>query len=426
MPHLQHAVERKGNRLSIPTLGSPFIVGNLIRALYQGAERGYTDFTLDFANVDAAYPNACVPVAGILDFYRSQRSTTFDTENSSDYLTHTKTLSPTIVGAEPSHKTSPLNTVWKFSSADEVHSLVTAYLDAVTRAAECQDGVLQGLEWCLNEIMDNVLQHADTTHGYAMAQIHSGSQHIAICIYDHGRGIYNSLRNSHHAPANAVDAITIALQEGVTRDKNVGQGNGMWGLHNIVKANSGLLNVTSGAGFFDLSDDAPKTSSSVPFLSRDNNCTTVDFQIDIGKGISISDALGGYEPANLRLENLEDDHENIVFPLADKASGTGTRHSGQALRNEIVNIINQTDAMVVIDFDRLSVVSSSFADELIGKLAVKIGFISFNQKCRLVGMNETVQAIVNRSVQQRLAVGPETDGDEAAEQSDEHGTAEQP
>ena len=123
---------------------------------------------------------------------------------------------------------------------------------------------------------------------------------------------------------------------------------------------------------------------------------------------------------------MEDDYENIVFPLTDKASGTGTRRSGEALRNEIVNTINQTDSIVVIDFDKLSVVSSTFADELIGKLAVKIGFISFNQKCRLVGMNETVQAIVNRSVQQRLAVGLEGDGEKAAEQSDEHGAAEQP
>ena len=411
MPPTSHAVDRDGNRLTIPTLGSPFVVGNLIRALYQGTERGYVDFTLDFSNAEAVYPNACVPVAGILDYYRSDRAASFDTVNVSDYLARTKTLSPEVVGTNPSHQTNPMNTVWKFSSADEVHSLVNAYLDAVSTAAECQNGVLQGLEWCLNEIMDNVLQHADTTHGYAMAQIHSGSQHIAICIYDHGRGIYNSLRNSAHNPANAVDAITIALQEGVTRDTNVGQGNGMWGLHNIVQANSGSLNVTSGPGLFGLGGEAPRTSSSVPFLSRDNNCTAVDFQIDFDTGISISDSLGGYEPANLRLENLEDDHDNVIFRLADKASGTGTRQSGRALRTEIVNILNQTDSLVVIDFDGLSVVASSFADELIGKLTVKIGFIQFNQKCTLVGMNDTVQAIVNRSVQQRLATGLDDDTD---------------
>jgi hypothetical protein len=248
-------------------------VGNLIRALYEGSKRAYTDFVLDFDNAERTYPNACVPVAGILDYYRSEKSTTFETANVSDYLTRTMTLSPALVGADASHQTNPLDTVWKFSSADEVHSLVNAYLDAVSRATECENGVLQGLEWCLNEIMDNVLQHADTTHGYAMAQIHPGSQHIAICIYDHGRGIYNSLRNSNHAPDSAVDAITIALQEGVTRDSNVGQGNGMWGLHNIVKANSGLLNVTSGCGFFGLGGEAPKTSSTVPYLTRDNNCT---------------------------------------------------------------------------------------------------------------------------------------------------------
>src|SRR5690606_18858492 len=129
-----------------------------------------------------------------------------------------------------------------------------------------------------------------TTHGYVMGQIHPTAQHIALCIYDYGQGIYNSLRNSSHAPNTALDAITLAVKEGITRDKNVGQGNGMWGLYNIVRANSGILNITSGNGFLGRRGDEVRTSTSVPFLSPTNNCTTVDFQIDFDKGISIADA----------------------------------------------------------------------------------------------------------------------------------------
>ena len=111
---------------------------------------------------------------------------------------------------------------------DDVQALVDAYLDAVSRSTVCQQGVIQGLEWCLNEVMDNVLQHSDAPYGYVMGQIHRTSQHMAVCIYDFGQGILNSLRTSEHAPNNAVDAITLALKEGITRDKNIGQGNGMW------------------------------------------------------------------------------------------------------------------------------------------------------------------------------------------------------
>ena len=401
-----HDVTRDGNVLIMPMLNSPFVVGNLLRALFQGHEqRGYTDFVLDFSNVQAAFPNVCAPLAGILEFYSSTYGTTFDFVNVPKYLAQTHALSPLIVGAEYSHKTSPLDNVWKFSTSDEIHSLVNAYLDAVSRSVVCEDGVIVGLNWCLYEVMGNVLQHALTTHGYLMGQIHPTSQHIALCVYDHGQGILNSLRHSRYAPRTAVDAITIALQEGVTRDTNVGQGNGLWGLHNIVQANSGFLNITSGAGFFGMRGDEPKTSSKIPFLSKSNNCTTVDFQIDFDKGISVPDALGGYDPTNFRVEDLEDEFDRVVFRLAEKASGTGTRDSGEAIRNEVMNIYKQTDGLIILDFDGVSLVASSFADELVGMLAVKCGFVAFNQRFRLVGMNDTVQAIVNHAVQKRLATG---------------------
>jgi anti-anti-sigma regulatory factor len=397
-------VNRNGNVLTIPSLSSPFVVGNFIRAIYQGHEYGYTDFVLDFSGIEGVYPNVCAPLAGLIEYYKVNRGFLFSYTNVPDFLVHTRTLDPVDAISDDTHHRDPLNVVWKFSSAEEVQSLVDAYLDAVSRSAACQSGVIQGLEWCLNEVMDNVLQHAATTHGYVIGQIHSTSQHIAICIYDHGQGIFNSLRTSAHLPSDAVDAITIALKEGVTRDQNIGQGNGMWGLNNIVHSNSGLLNITSGSGFVGIRPNDTKKSTGVPYLSPENSCTTVDFQIDFDKGISIANALGGYEPVNFRIENLEDERNNVVYKLAEKSSGTGTRQSGVAIRNEIVNIRNQTSSVIVLDFSGVSLISSSFADELIGKLVVEYGFVGFTQGFRLVGVNETIQAITNRSVVQRLSV----------------------
>jgi anti-anti-sigma regulatory factor len=397
-------VNRDGNVLTIPSLSSPFVIGNFIRAIYQGNEYGYTDFVLDFSGIEGVYPNVCAPLAGLIDYYKVNREFLFNYRNVPDFLVRTRTLDPVDAASDDTHRRYPLNVVWKFSIAEEVKSLVDAYLDAVSRSSICQGGVIQGLEWCLNEVMDNVLQHATTTHGYVMGQIHNASQHMAVCIYDHGQGILNSFRTSIHSPNNAVDAITIALKEGVTRDKNIGQGNGMWGLNNIVRSNSGLLNITSGSGFVGIRTNDTRTSTSVPYLSPENSCTTVDFQIDFDKRISIANALGGYEPVNFRIENLEDERNNIVCKLAEKSSGTGTRQSGVAIRNEIINIRNQTSSVIVLNFSGVSLISSSFADELIGKLVVEYGFVGFAQGFRLIGMNETIQAITNRSVVQRLSV----------------------
>ena len=401
-------VTRDGNILHLPSLDSPFVVGNFLRGIYQGSQCGYKDYVLDFAAVERAFPNACTPVAGIIEYYQSQLGYSFEPENVSDFLKRTHTLAPLVVGTDSSQHHTLLDTVWKFASAEEIHILVENFLDEVSRAAVCQKGVIQGLDWCLNEIMDNVLQHADTTHGYVMGQIHQDKQHIAFCIYDYGQGIYNSFRNSQHAPQNALDAIILAVEEGITRDKLVGQGNGMWGLFNIVRANSGILNITSGPGFFGIRGnniDDIKKSTQVPFLNHEHHCTTVDFQIDFDKVISIPEALGGHEPTNLRIECLEDNQDNIIYRLADKSSGTGTRRSGEAIRNEVINITKQTDSLVLLDFSDVSVISSSFADEFIGKLAVEFGFFGFTQRFRLIGMNTTVQAITNRSVSQRLGTG---------------------
>ncbi|EAQ82791.1 hypothetical protein DSM3645_10337 [Blastopirellula marina DSM 3645] len=367
---------------------------------------------LDFAAIQGAYPNVVAPVAGLLEMYRSEEQLSFEILDSPDFLGRTCIFNPAIAGLDLGDSLTPMNVVWKFATPNEINQLVNAYITDVARAVECKIGVLQGLEWCLNEVMDNILQHSLATHGYAMGQIHPSSQHIALCIFDHGRGLYNSLKATVHQPSNAVEAIKLAVQEGVTRDKNIGQGNGMWGLQNIVMSNSGFLNITSGPGFVGRRNTELNTSLQVPFPSYSNNCTTVDFQIDFDKEVSIVDALGGYQPINQRIENLEDDFNNIIYRVSDQPSGSGTRKSGVLLRNELLNIKNESNSLIQIDFSGLSVIASSFADELVGKLILICSSQEFERRFKIVGANETILAIINRSVTQRIRDGM-TDDSEA-------------
>ena len=87
-------VERNENTLKISSLSSPFVVGDFIRTIYEGKKRGYKDFILDFSDVDRVYPNACVPLAGLIDYYRSNWNFSFDYQNISTFLEKTKTLEP--------------------------------------------------------------------------------------------------------------------------------------------------------------------------------------------------------------------------------------------------------------------------------------------------------------------------------------------
>ena len=398
-------VDRASNRLRFFSLRNPLTVGSFLHELRIGMARGFEEFELDFGSVNAAYPNVCVPIAGLLDHYRSV-DIDFSYTGAKDFLASTAILQPLAVSdCQPELAKRPLNTVWKYSTAEDVSLLVNAFLQEVSRSAVCESGVIEGLEWCINEVLDNVLQHADVECGYVMGQIHPTTRHIALCIFDSGRGIFNSLKASRHAPRTPLDAITLSMQEGVTRDNNVGQGNGMWGLHNIVRANSGSLGISTGKAMYRIShaNDEPSISEKIPFVSHDKHCTTVDFQIDFERPIAVAQALGGYEPVNFRVEDLEDNAGNIIYPLANRSTGTGTRMSGIAIRNELLNLSRQSSNVIILDFSDVAVVSSSFADELIGKLVADVGFISFTQRFRLRNMNDFVEAITNRAVAQRLS-----------------------
>jgi len=150
-----------------------------------------------------------------------------------------------------------------------------------------------------------------------------------------------------------------------------------------------------------LTNNEFKTFDRVPQLPYDNGCI-VDFQLDYGKEISISKALGGYEPVNLKLESLEDNVGNINIDMHNKESGVGTRKSGEKIRNELINIYKQSSKNITLDFANINIISSSFADELIGKLVTEFGFYGFNNIFKLKNMNANVQSIVQRSVAQRM------------------------
>ena len=73
------------------------------------------------------------------------------------------------------------------------------------------------------------------------------------------------------------------------------------------------------------------------------------------------------------------------------------------IRNKVLNILRQSRKKIILDFSNVSVVSSSFADELIGKLVAKVGFSRFGNYFSMQGLSQFCQKIIDRSVQQRMA-----------------------
>ncbi|MGH7241171.1 MAG: STAS-like domain-containing protein [Candidatus Saccharimonadales bacterium] len=391
--------------ISVSDLGGNF-VRTLINAILDQKDAGRTDVKLDFSKLHQGpvWPHNIVPIAAFIDQLKEEENMSFTAISPHSYLEHTNFLDPLAPGFT-SQSPTVLNRVWKFSSSEDVFKLVTEYIDEIYKSDVVEgENVLKALEWSLNEVMDNVIQHAETNSGFVMGQIHPTSKHVAFCIADYGRGILNSLRSSpdvNFRVSNAEDALTLALQEGVTRDKSVGQGNGLWGLKGFSTQSSGQLRLSSDGKTIDLSHADQVDFHPYPRLSRVGGGTVVDFQIDYTKPILLDAFLGGYDPASLKLIKLSDGSGTLNYKLIDQKSGFGTRKSGERIRNEVINL-QKTGDFVNIDFAGVNVISSSFADELVGKLYAMYGPLGFSNYFKLLNMNDFVEPLVNKAVVQRL------------------------
>lgn len=397
-------IQRTNNKIEFTKMDDPMLVNTFLHEVYNLVEKmSYDVVVIDCLNVVRAFPNVLVPIAGIMDYYKG-KGIEFEFENIPDFLQRSHFLDPLSVSSNAQLlENNPLNLVWRFESDTDTNKLGNEILRAVSQNVICEEGVIDALLWCMSEIMDNVIVHSGQKYGFVMAQIHKLSKHLSFCVYDNGQGIFRSLKDTSYAPQTPLKAIMLSIQERVTRDKKIGQGNGMWGMSEIVKNNSGRLTIISGSGFYFRSNGDVKTRENLTYLSPENGACLVDFQLNYNKKVLLTEALKGHRPVNYRTESFEDDHGVIVFQLAQASTGTGTRKSGEKIRTDLINMYNDSKKGIVIDFDGLSVISSSFADELVGKMLVHFGFLGFNQIVRLKNMNSTIQAIVERSVAQRMA-----------------------
>ncbi|MDE5774636.1 MAG: STAS-like domain-containing protein [Muribaculaceae bacterium] len=109
-----------------------------------------------------------------------------------------------------------------------------------------------------------------------------------------------------------------------------------------------------------------------------------------------------YKPISLRFENFEDDLGHVKIKMSELTSGVGTREAAKEQFNTIMNILTEEVKIITLDFKDIKIISSSYADELIAKLMIKLGLFQFNNIIRLQNMNEDVQLVLQRSVMQRM------------------------
>ena len=370
-----------------------------------------SDFFIDDC---VTYPNPCAPLSGIIDYYKSRNH---DVElhyigDADSYLSNLNIENPYCADDDSNNYLLdyPFDKIWFFETPKGETKLVNSLMFALRKIDVLNDGVLSALEWCLNETMDNVLNHSQTKKGFVMAQYHQTNKLFSVCVFDYGIGIYNSFKTSKHHPKSKADAITLALQERVTRDDNVGQGNGLWGLHQIIEDNKGILRIISHGANYKMSFGEDEKNEPLLFEKGSallyDSCfgtTLIDFQLSTSKSIDIGKALKGNELIDLWEENLENDNGDYVLNISTISQGTGTRPAAKEVRNIALNIALKENKKVILDFAGVNTISSSYADELVGKIIAEYGLLFFNKKFQIDNLNKFNTSIMERSVRQRMA-----------------------
>lgn len=297
-----------------------------------------------------------------------------------------------------------------FSTDTEQFSAVNQMIDATLSSMEALDREdLHAIEWALSEVTDNVLVHAKSEiGGYVQLSNHSRRRRVEFVVADAGIGIPASLREGHPDLRYDYDALEIAIREGVTRDLSVGQGNGLFGTFQATRASQG--------GYFHLHSGYARLDHEADQLRLRSETTSYEGSLvvacmDCSNPSALGEALRfkgekhntwGYVDMHYEPDVVND----IVLILKDEARSFGSRAAGYPVRVKIKNLIHmRPEARIIVDMNGIPMMSSSFADEVFGKLFVELGSDAFVRVVQWRNVTEIVRALIDRAVVQRSHTG---------------------
>jgi STAS-like domain of unknown function (DUF4325) len=298
--------------------------------------------------------------------------------------------------------------VLTFTNSDEQKVVVDRVIDCIL---SCVNGYsrehLKAIEWSVNEITDNVLMHSNCPDG-GLLQLTSKQQAklIEFVVADSGDGIPKSLKSSRLTISSDVEALSRAIEQGVTRDEAIGQGNGLWGSYRIALKSEGKFDIHSGHAtlFYTANAGMHTRPEQVPYTG-----TVVHCSINYGTRLILDDILGlgrKFDPAD-RVELLYEvnNGDTIPFKLKNEAESLGSRLAGRKVRTKLHNLVSCSGCRIDVDFSDVNLISSSFADEVFGKLFLQLGPIDFGQRIALSNVQSTVKLLVDKAISQRVAFG---------------------
>jgi hypothetical protein len=408
-------IHREQNRIIFE---GAIYIGDLLGAiavLHQAARAGFENVVLDFSRCVAAFAPPvlafCAQVMKLrsegMEFQvelpqKPELMRLFRNTNWAHFLDSDENSPSEFKGFTQVPATHFTNDVEQLQA---VNRIVNGILGAIP---DLDRRELSALEWSVNEITDNVLVHSRSPIGglIQVSTFQRAKKRIEYIVVDTGVGIPRTLRPSHPELTSDAAALEQAIREGVTRDSDIGQGNGLYGSYQICSHSMGGFHLESGYGKLTFNDrlGLRVTTEKVPF-----NGTLVVAQINFSDPRLLAEALkfGGQQHIPMDFVELTYerwDRDEVLFVMKNETTSFGSRIAGTPLRNKLLNLVRMCPSQrIIIDFADIPLVSSSFADEVLGKLFVELGPMTFAQRFEFRNVASTVQQLMDKAINQRVS-----------------------
>jgi len=405
---LQSSISMSGNTISVGGDTSPGNVKTFISHLYNIIElRGHSDVTIDFKSAQSVFEGFILPIIATANKYILS-GVSFRV-----ILPKDDRLKALFLNANWAHlldpETHPPSTYGnglhvpaiQFVDADQQYAAVDKIMDTIIGGLDTLNrGHLKSIYWALTELTDNVLNHSlSKVGGFVQASTFRNNNSVEFVVADAGVGIPKTLGISD--PRRALEQ---AIQEGVTRDKKTNAGNGLFGSYRVAVLSNGSFEIQSlkGSLYSNTSTGTKIENSIIPYIGTYIRCVIkCDNQNLLDEALRFNNKP--HDPAFDYVEQqFEGEGSEFIFKMREQTNSFGSREHGISVGNKMRNLIrDNTCGMLIVDFDGVLIISSSFADEVFGRIFLELGPIKFMNKIKIVNADQTIMKLIDRAIMQR-------------------------
>ena len=360
-------------------------------AVFDTIERGeHQQVTLDFAECQALTPAAMLPLLPVVAGYREAAGASFDLVEPQD-----DALKQQLIASNWAHFINPERyplqpladarpPARQFTTAAEIAPIIDDALAAATSQPGVERGDAAALEWAIYELADNVLRHAESpTGGFAQTTLNQESKRMELVVADGGVGLAGSMRIRDHEQA---------LTRAVAKD-------GLLGSFRIAKLSGGEFELNSGFALLHASRSGPDEYKTRKRRIRYSG-TVVRCEVAIDNPDLLARALSfpnrSHEP--------RPDNEAATATLSittEAAQEIGSRAGGERVRGTVEQHLRENRS-VTLDFSNVPMISSGFADELLGQLFINLGPRAFMSRIQVRGANPVIDGLIDRAIMRQV------------------------